>query len=524
MKQVSLTLLSAVAVVSLARCVFCDDVGLLQVASFAVESNCFNLAKDGATLYLAATQSGLLVFDVSDPENPDLISTVSGPDGAEAVSDVVIRDKRAYLACGSHRKNPRSAAFMIVDVADPSNPIPVEEIVWRDAGDVAIALDVEGDYAYVCQRTRGVATGGQLRIINIADPTDPRQVGVFDSPRNAEDAPHLWSHDKHGVRLWGVDVVGDIAYTCWDGDGGSLRAVDVSDPSNPIELGGYKARMQFNRNATNHCTVVGTTAYLALDAAFMSVVDVSDPNNLHELGTFNPFPDHEWKQFGGHGIRITAVPEKNLVFMSAGTAGVAVIDVSDPEHPLLAGKRECKGYECWGILVDGDYVYTSDFRRPELPWSGLEIFRWGTHKDVTIPMHIKDFQATDIEDGKTSLSWANPRNTWYEPADWCGTKVVRNKNRYPKSPDDGVVVYDGRASSFTDTVPETGPSYFYGAFSYDEAGNYSSAVSCAQDVAQAESQIPSVKDLLRSQKDTMPSERFRKILREYGLTESDLEQ
>ena len=492
------TMLAAVAVLNLACAALCEDVALLQVACHEVETNCFNVAKDGSTLYLAANRSGLLVFDVSEPGNPALVSRVDGPQGAEGVSGVVVLDGKAYLACGSQGP-PRTAGFAIIDVANPARPARQGELVWHDAGDFAVDLDVEGDRAYVCQRTSGRGRAGRLRIVNVTDPYRPKEVGVFDAPKGPEEAPHLWSHDKRGIRLWGVDVVDDIAYTCWDGDGGSLRAIDVSEPSEPRELGGYKARMLFNRNATNHCVVVGTTAYVALDAAFFAVVDVSDPSNLRELGTFNPFPDHEWKQFGGHGIRVAVLAERNLVFMGAGTAGVAVIDVSDPRHPVLAGKRQGKGFETWGVLVEGDYVYTGVYRHAFVPWSGLEIFRWSSHRDVIIPMHVRDFRATDIENGRTTLTWANPRNTWNEPADWCGTTVVRNSSRYPTSPRDGTLIYEGRAESFVDEVPEIGPSYFYSAFSYDEAGNYSTAVSCAQDIAQAESQVPSIKNIVHIQ-------------------------
>jgi len=523
-RRVWLTLVVAGALSAWWHGAWCDDVSLLQVASYEVKTNCFNLARDGTTLYLAGTASGLLVFEVSNPEKPALLSTIPGPNGAEPVADVVIRDQKAYLACGSYKGTVRTAGFRIVDVKDPARPVPMGEIVWRDAGDVAIALDVENNRAYVCQRTNDAEiNGGRLRVVDVSDPRSPREVGVFDSPRGPKEAPQLWSHDNRNIRLWGVDVVGNIAYTCWDGDGGSFRAIDISDPANPRELGGYKASIRFNRNATNHCVVVKDKAYLALDMLFMAVVDVSDASNIRELGALNPFPDYEWKQYGGHGIRITAVPEKNLLFLAAGTAGVAVIDISNPHHPILAGKRESKGYECWSVLVDGDYVYTGVFRNETVPWSGLEIFRWKMHKDVTVPMHIKDFIASDIEDGSTHLSWTNPDNSWDEPGDWCKTVVVRNQNRCPVRPDDGVVVYEGPASSYVDAVPRPGVSYFYTAFSCDEASNYSSAVSCAQGVAQAASQIPTVKDILRSQKGKMPPERFDKILKDYGLTESDLE-
>ena len=228
--------------------------------------------------------------------------------------------------------------------------------------------------------------GGKIRIIDISEPTQPEQMGVFDSPRNVRRAPHLWSHDNRNIRLWGVDV----------------------------------------------------------------------------------------------------------------------IDVSDPCHPILAGKRPCKGYECWGLLVDGQYVYTAQFRNEKLLLSsGLGICRWWPCQDTVIPAHIWDFRATDATNGRVTHSWTNPANAWHEPSDWCGAKVVRNELYYPRDADHGTVVYGERGSSFVDTVPKIGPSYFYTALSYDEAGNYSSPVSCALDMVQAESQIPTAADIIRQMKKRM---------------------
>jgi hypothetical protein len=66
-------------------------------------------------------------------------------------------------------------------------------------------------------------------------------------------------------------------------------------------------------------------------------------------------------------------------------------------------------------------------------------------------------------------------------------------------------------------------NYFYTAFSYDEAGNYSSSVSCAQDIAQAESQIPAGADILRQMKKRMTPAQFKATLQKWGVDESDVE-
>jgi len=72
---------------------------------------------------------------------------------------------------------------------------------------------VVGGYAYV-------ADGRGLRVVDISDPTNPAEVGFYDTPGYAYD----------------VAVAGGYAYVA---DGRGLRVVDVSDPSNPTEVGFY---------------------------------------------------------------------------------------------------------------------------------------------------------------------------------------------------------------------------------------------------------------------------------------------
>ena len=69
-------------------------------------------------------------------------------------------------------------------------------------------------YAYVAD--------GDLRIINVADPAGPSEVGFYDTPGVARD----------------VVVAGHYAYIA-DGESG-LRILDVADPAAPVEVGTYK--------------------------------------------------------------------------------------------------------------------------------------------------------------------------------------------------------------------------------------------------------------------------------------------
>jgi hypothetical protein len=72
---------------------------------------------------------------------------------------------------------------------------------------------VSGNYAYVADG------GAGLRVIDVSNPTNPREVGFFDTPGTAR----------------GVYVSGNYAYVADAGAG--LRVIDVSNPTNPREVG-----------------------------------------------------------------------------------------------------------------------------------------------------------------------------------------------------------------------------------------------------------------------------------------------
>jgi hypothetical protein len=77
---------------------------------------------------------------------------------------------------------------------------------------------VVGGYAYV-------ADCPDLRVISVADPAHPTEVGHYTSPY-----------------ALGVAVTGSLAYLADISDG--VRVVSVADPANPIEVGYYKGDYQ----------------------------------------------------------------------------------------------------------------------------------------------------------------------------------------------------------------------------------------------------------------------------------------
>jgi hypothetical protein len=103
-----------------------------------------------------------------------------------------------------------------------------------------VAVALAGDYAYVAASSFG------LGIVDVSDPAQPTQVGVYDTPGAA----------------FGVAVAGDLAYIA---DSSALRIADVSDPSQPIEVASYETDgLAVNVATTDDLIYVATSGGLLI--------------------------------------------------------------------------------------------------------------------------------------------------------------------------------------------------------------------------------------------------------------------
>ena len=98
-------------------------------------------AIDGSTYAIVAARSddGIQIVDVSDPSNPVPVSSATDGQGgfttlagARAVSTFV-RGSRTYAIVGIHLGYPDNG-IQIVDVSDPSNPVPVSSATDGEGG------------------------------------------------------------------------------------------------------------------------------------------------------------------------------------------------------------------------------------------------------------------------------------------------------------------------------------------------------------------------------------------------------
>jgi len=127
---------------------------------------------------------------------------------------------------------------------------------------------------------------------------------------------------------------GSYAYVI---DGDTFKIVDMSDPSNPLEIGHYSTPSWCSKVVVSH-----PYAYLESDHAIW-ILDVSTPSAPVKVGAY----------FAPYYIHDMAVSEPYL-YVAGGEGGLIVVDISDPANPVEVRHHDMIAF---GLTIHGPYCY-----------------------------------------------------------------------------------------------------------------------------------------------------------------------
>jgi hypothetical protein len=286
----------------------------------------------GGLAYAADADAGLLIIDVSDPSAPEVLATLP----------VTGRTTKLAISEGFAYVKDHPYGVRVVDISNPTAPLEVGLMELTTVTNVEIA----GDHAYV--------TGGfnAMRIFDISDPAAPSPLGAIDV------VEHFYAYD--------VELRDDVAYLVGED---ALRVIDVSDPATPVETGFISMP-----SSVFDCKLVDDLAFVAAQGsrshAGLRVIDIADPRvpkRLAELETSGPVDNVEvagdvaYVVARGRDLRMIDVSEPSApteigslpygsgggsrdVEVAAGIAylvghegGLILVDVADPRSPNLLG-------------------------------------------------------------------------------------------------------------------------------------------------------------------------------------------
>lgn len=184
----------------------------------------------------------LYVVDVSDPATPDITGTLQLDEYSPLCCTEPTPEGFVYVGTSLRR-------LLVVDVQDPAAPSLVADV---DATGRVADIERRGDYLYLALNAANPTTFPDLRVFNIADRLAPVAVGGLALP---------------GIGA-GVVVAFPKAYVACSDEG--VQVVDVSSPASPVWIGGVD---------TPGCALhVAVTDSLLLIADFTSGLQIALPD------------------------------------------------------------------------------------------------------------------------------------------------------------------------------------------------------------------------------------------------------
>jgi len=295
----------------------CVDSHRPTTSDYSTSHEVRRVVVDGDTAYLAAF-GALVTMDVSDPAAPVVLTTLPA-----AVNDIDVVGSTAVLVLSG---NSDLGDFSVLDVSDPAAPTVLSSLEHPQMELWAFnAVAVSDGHAYVTDFFGG------LKVIDISDPTAPFVVTSIEEPLD---------NGKEVV------VAGDRLYVIdWNG----VHVFDIAEPAAP------KFVSTVFQESSGSIALEGTLLYLGSGGTFHVIDLQSDNKLLAKVDVENG------------GISGVATDDQGFAYATTrhGTSGrgnqagwLDVIDVSDPQHPVVLNELELVfGLD---IVIQGDTAYVAN--------------------------------------------------------------------------------------------------------------------------------------------------------------------
>ncbi|MHB1260802.1 MAG: LVIVD repeat-containing protein [Thermoplasmatota archaeon] len=338
------------------------------------------------------------ILDITDPANPEEVADVVGlPD----IQDMKASDDCNWLFVGNDEEASaelpvplpngqdatRAGGFWVVDVSDKTKPSIVSSLA------IGLRRGPHMVYYHMTEDGRELVFGANADIsINEFD----RATGTLrELSRYQADLVTAYNRDPEVFDVlyqgWAHDMVArndpdtgkTLMYVAnWDA---GLRIVDVSDPSNPAELGGWNDFPEGHEGNLHTVStdvidgrsitvgsvevgfaVVGGVHYATnTDRSIVYVWDTTDSANIVLLGQWeNPEgkPADRAELDGGEGSTHNLQLEGGRIYLAHYNMGVFVLDVSTPEFqagpPILGFHREPDD-TVWDVVLNDGILYSA---------------------------------------------------------------------------------------------------------------------------------------------------------------------
>ncbi len=244
-----------------------------------------------------AETSSLHVVDVRDPKVPHIVGRAHGSNVYDGLYRLA--SDRGYVFVAS-RAGIAGGGLRVFDARDPSAPHEVWSLALPNGGAGNITL--AGDTLYVGNATL-------VRLFDISDPLQPREVGASETPDYVND----------------IAVMGRYAYIA---SPSGVRVLDVSNPALPRDVGFLSLRegalaISIDRQGRAY-VAFGPDSVLSSDSTATGVyaIDVSDSTDMRVMDQL---------RVPGRARDISVIDD--LVFLAADDGGLVTLRLAEGPRP-----------------------------------------------------------------------------------------------------------------------------------------------------------------------------------------------
>jgi len=219
----------------------------------------------GTTLYVASQTKGVVVFDVTDPTAiPVQLRTVPDTTVSLATTSLAIDGNTLYATSPSP-----NGEVLIFDITTPTQPKLLKRYyidgALASAGELPMDVAVLNNRLYVSNWTFG------LSVSDVTKPTEPKLLGRYSTGTS---------------RTATVGVINDRTYAFDAGEdwGAHMSVLDVGNAASILSVGAFRIRPEVS---IAKVTLSGTKLYASYYQDGLRIIDVSNPSNPRQVGYYN---------------------------------------------------------------------------------------------------------------------------------------------------------------------------------------------------------------------------------------------
>lgn len=318
------------------------------------------LTVDGNYAYIQQGSS-LTILNITNQATPTFMSNIRLPGAARAVA---VSGNRAFIANSD-------MGLVVIDISDKANP---KICGYHDTPGDAAHIKLLGGYAYLLDQNNS-ATTSTLRIYNILNPDEPSLVGTVKLPNTPWDlclstrsgSVFCYVATSHGMSLvdvtnpaapvirnnwytsfvsYGIAAKGDYIYlgqNTTEGTTHPFLVLNIANADNPVLVGTATGGW-----CQNGLVVTSDNYVYFASSSMVKCFNVSNPALPKQAGLL---------EYTSDIISGQSVLSGSYIYTACGSYGLAAISLANPVSPSVVGSYKSSLGVTRGLHAFNNYVY-----------------------------------------------------------------------------------------------------------------------------------------------------------------------